>query len=410
MLKHLYAFYKKTLNSLNNKGLSIVEIMVAAGLASIISLGIATMIQNMFEQRKRAMLMNTMRDLKTRIETNIRDNSSWTHIMANNAGLACLRTNIVCTASYTDPPNSRNDTPAKIVLYDTAGNVTYDLLTWGDAGTNGFTEIGGPCTTFSAAAGAGTDACPFSYRLVYNMWCPAFAATCTNPQLKISGRLIFNPAANGILNRFRGIINTGSLTVTADGPNIDGRYDPVVKRTAIDTNITFRLAARKATGGAANDNLINHCGTEGAGSCSVGGLAVHPLTWDEVSDTQDLVTVSGSSVTFNANQGGPVHCTVSVPAFGTMGFTAELFNSTDSITMASATTVAGEWSMSTAIIDTKFVAVPGKAYVVRQQCQQWPSGPAAGAVNCTLGFHTQPYDNGAQDVMTMNCVRLDKTL
>ena len=394
--------------------MSIVEIMVAAGLASIISLGIATMMQNMFEQRKRGMLMTTMRDLKIRIESNIRDNSSWTWIMANNAGLACMRRNEVCTAIYTDPPNGRNDTPAKIVLYDTAGLVTYDLLTWGDVGTNGFTEIGGPCNTFSATAGAGVDACPFSYRLVYNIWCPAFAATCTNPQLKISGRLIYNPAPDAILNRFRGIINTGSLAITADGANIDGRYDPVVKRTSVDTNITFRLAARKITGGAASDGSVGHCATEGVGACSVGVYAIHPLAWTEVSDTQDLITVAplspGGSVTFNANQGGPVHCTVSVPAFGTMGFTAELFNSTDSISIATATTVAGEWSMSTAIIDTKFVAEPGKAYIIRQQCQQVPVAPATTAIPCTLGFHTQLYNSGDQDIMTMNCVRLDKSL
>lgn len=395
--------------------MSIIEVLVAAGLASIISLGIVTMMQNMVEQRKRAMLMTIMRDIKTRIESNIRDNSSWTHIMTNNTGLACMRTNTVCTATYTDPPNGRNDVPAKIVLYDTAGNVTYDLLTWGDVGTNGFTEIGGPCTTFSATTGAGTDVCPFSYRLVYNIWCPAFAATCTNPQLKITGRLIYNPTTNALLDRFRGTINIGSLTITADGPNIDGRYDPVVKRTSVDTNITFSLAAQLPSTATANDNLATHCTEAGAGGgttlCSVGILAVHPLGWTELSDTQNLVTVAGASITFNANQGGPVSCTVSVPAFGTMGFTAELYNSTDSSSIATATTVAGKWSMSTAIINAKFVAEPGKAYVIRQQCQEVPTDATYPNVGyCGLGFHTQPYNSGPQDIMTMNCVRLDKSL
>lgn len=406
MMKHPFKLLKM---SLNNKGISLIEILVAAGLASIISLGIATMMQNMFESRKRAMLMNSMRDIKNRIESNIRDNSSWTQIMTNNAGLACMRNNTLCTAIYTDPPNGRNGVPAKIVLYDTAGNITYDLLTWGDVGTNGFTEIGGPCNTFSAAAGAGTETCPFSYRLVYNIWCPAFAATCTNPQLKITGRLIYNPAPNGLLNKFRGTINTGSLTITADGAAIDGRYDPVVKRTSVDTNITFRLVTVKGADALATPGSINNCGTSGVGTCSVGGLAIHPMAWVEVSDTQNLVTVAGGTVTFNANQGGPVQCTISVPAFATMGFTAELFNSTTNTTIATATTVAGEWSMSTAVIDAKFVAVPGQAYIVRQQCQRVPVAPAAAAVNCTLGFHTEPY-GGNQDIMTMNCVRLDKTL
>lgn len=407
MLKHPFKLLKK---SLNNRGISIVEVLVAAGLASIISLAIAAMMQNMLESRKRDILIASMQDIKKRIESNIRDNSSWTRTMTNNAGLACLRTNTTCNAIYTDPP-TRNGVPAKIQLYDTAGNLVYDLLTWGDVGSNGFTEIGGPCNNFSAAAGAGVDSCPFSYRLVYNIWCPAFAATCTNPQLKITGRMIFNPAPNGILNKFRGIVSSGSLTATTDVANIDGKYDPVVKRTAVDTNITFRLVTVKPPEGVSTAGSINNCATAGVGTCSVGVPVIHPLAWIEVSDTENLVSVAGGVVTFNANQGGPVHCTITVPAFGTMGFTAQLYDPSGAGTViASATTVAGEWSMSTAIIDTKFVAVPGVGYYVRQQCQRLPVAPAAAAVNCTLGFHAEPYASGNQDIMTMNCVRLDKSL
>ncbi len=401
MLKHPFPFLKETFN---NKGLSLVEVLVAAGIASIISLGIATMMENMFAERKRIMLLSTLRDLKTKLEANIRDSGSWTQTMTVNAGLSCMQNNTVCTAIYTGA-----STPVKIVLKDSAANTVADLLTWGDVGTNGFTESGGPCTTFSAAAGGGNDNCPISYRLVYNIWCPGAAATCTNPQLKITGRLIFNPGTIGILNRFRGLIKTGDLAVTNDGANTDGRYDIAVKRSAVDTNITFSLTAQRTGSLIASDGLITHCGTDGVGTCGTvdGTFQNHPLAWNQRIDSQNLVSIAGTAVTFNAGQGGPVHCTITVPAFGTMGFTAQLWNSTDGVQVASASTVAGEWSLSTAIMDAKFVAVEGKAYIVRFKCQQAPS--AAAANSCALGFHTQPY-TGAQDIMTMNCVRLDKSL
>ncbi len=403
MLKHPFPFLKETYN--NNRGISIVEVMVAAGLATIISLGVATMMQDMFIERKRIMLMATLRDLKTKIESNIRDNGSWAKTMAANSGtLGCLINNTVCTAVYTPGAN-----PPKIILRDTADQVAFDLLDWASAGANGFTEGGAPCNTFSATAGGGNDNCPISYRLVANMWCPGAAATCTNPQLKISGRLIYNPSTTGVLNRFRGVINTGDLTSTADGPTVAGKYDVNVKRSAVDTNVTFRYALKKAGGGSAPG--IGNCPVEGAGTCNVGAMAIHPLAnWTRVSDTESLVTASGQTLTINANQGGPYHCTITVPAFATMGFTADLYNATDGVVVASASTVAGLWSQTAAVIDVNFVAASGKSFIVRQKCQALPGN---GANNCTLGMASDPYTPGVaneQEIVTFNCVRLDKSL
>lgn len=394
----------------NAKGMTIVEVLVAAGLVSIVSLGIATMMQNMFIEQKRIALFATLNELKTRITSNITDPNSWAKTMAANADMSCLTGNTTCTAIYTP-----SGTPKKIILKDGAGNTAFDLLDWASTGSNGFTESGGSCSTFSATTGAGSDACPISYRLVFNMWCAGAAATCTNPQLKITGRLIYNPSTTGVLNRFRKLIAVGNLNSTAEAtPSNDAKYDIHVLRTAVQVNRTFKLVMQKAASATTNDGNANHCVSDGVGTCSTAALTLHPLSWKLIDDTAGILATPTSAATnqnisFNSNFAGPYSCTISVPAFATQGFTAEFYNSTDNVSIAKATTTAGLWAQSLAVIETKFVAASGKNYQLRVQCQAIPpvGGNGYDPRNCSLGMHTQPYDSGPADIVTMNCFKID---
>lgn len=391
----------------NVKGMTIVEVMVAAGLASIVSLGVATMMQNMFIEQKRVALFATLNDLKVKITNNINDPNAWAKTMAANTSLSCLTGNTTCTATTT---------PLKIILKDGANNTAYDLLDWSSTGSNGFTEGGANCTGFSAATGSGNDKCPISYRLVIDMKCPSPATTCTNPQLKITGRLIYNPSTTGTLNRFRSLIAVGSLTSTAEGasPSNDGKYDIHVLRTAVQTNRTFKLVMQKDGTATPSDDSPQHCGTDGAGTCSTAALTLHPLSWKLLAgndlagilETPTIVTPS-QSIRFKSNFTGPYSCTIYVPAFATQGFTAEFYNATNGVSIAQATTTAGLWAQSLAVIETKFVAEAGKNYQLRVRCQALP--PVTGGynpANCSLGMHPQPY-TGTVDIVTMNCFKID---
>lgn len=394
----------------NVKGMTIVEVLVAAGLASIISLGVATMMQNAFIEQKRVALFATLNDLKLKITSNITDPNSWAKTMAANAALSCLTSNTTCTAIYTP-----GGTPPKIILKDGAGNDAYNLLDWTSTGSNGFTESGGSCSTFSATVGSGSDACPISYRLVINMWCAGAALTCTNPQLKITGRLIYNPSTTGVLNRFRNLIAVGSLNSTAEGgtPPNDAKYDIHVLRTAVQVNRTFKLVMQKTSVGTTpNDGLANHCNEEGVGTCST-TLTLHPLSWKLIDDSAGILATPASgtpsqNISFNSNFTGPYSCTINVPAFATQGFTAEFYNSTNGITIGTATTTAGLWAQSLAVIETKFVAESGKNYQLRVRCQAVPpiGGDGYDPRNCSLGMHPQPYA-GSADIVTMNCFKID---
>lgn len=386
---------------LNNKGLSITEVLVAAGLAALISLGIATMLQNSAIEQKKMMLLGTLKELKIRIETVVRDQSAWNKTVADitsNSSLACLSTAVGCDSTSASPTS-----PVKLILRDAGNNIVFNLLDWAGAGTNGFTEGGAKCSTFSATAGAGNDMCPISYRLVYSLTCPN-GGTCKNPQFKVTARLIYNPSSSGYLHRFKPLIQQGSLTTTNEitSTNVDGKFDVAVRRTSASVNPYFKLAmAAGSVGGPAG------CAAQGAGTCTT-TMNLHPMNWTSsyVEDTYGLLTQptnSGAEMqTFKFKETGFYSCNAAVTAFATLGFQAELYDVTAGVVKGSATTIAGLYSQSSAIIEAEFNVVDvTHAYAIRQKCD------SAAVAQCSLGMNTASY-TGRTVVVSLTCFRLDK--
>jgi type II secretory pathway pseudopilin PulG len=390
----------------NNKGLTILEVLVAAGLVAIISLGVATIFENVAIERKKAVLLDTLRELKNRIEADgIRDQSAWLNTINDsirNPSLTCVSNTTTCTVQ--DPATG---SPTKIILKSSGGSVLFDMLDWAGTGTNGFTETGAYCTTFSSTADGGNDACPISYRLVHVMFCPGLAATCINPTIKITARLIFNPGPKGMLNRFRGLIAVGNLsnvgTTGADATADDGKYDVGITRTTAELNRFFKIAMT-VNGGAAG------CATGGAGTCNVGVMSQHPRGWtlSQENDPYDLVNYADGVNLLTFKQTGFYGCTIAVTAFATQGFTAGLYNSSLGTMIAQASTVAGFWSQSTAVIETKFnVTSTTQSYRIYQMCDALPGG-TPNANNCTLGMNSTAYSSPGTQVVTMSCYRFDR--
>jgi type II secretory pathway component PulJ len=383
----------------NSKGLSVIEVLVAAGIGTVVSLGIATMIQNTMVEQKKTQLYATLGELKKRMTTMLQDPNSWRETLngASNSGAVyvSMRSNsAVSEIAYTSP--------VEIVIYDAAGNSAYDLFGTISSGTysgSGFTLSGATCSTFS---NAGSDDCPISYKLLLAADC-ATGTSCTNPQLKIVARLMFNPSPTGPFQKFKGMLNIRDPLNNDITDGTEGKYDVVVKRTATQINRYFRLATR-VTGGSAGN-----CSTAGAGTCSTvaspGALHPHTATWTEVDDPYNLVSTSSYSIVF-ANS-GTYSCTFTVPAFATGGFRATLCRATGTTCtneIASAITTAGQWAMANAVINVKFNAVSTDQYRIFQRCDALPGGfPNADA--CTLGMNTSPY--GTSDIVTANCFIVD---
>lgn len=408
---------KKTHRSsiFNSKGMSIVEVLVAAGLASIVALGIATMVQNMMIEQKKVVLFATLKELKTRIESQIKDPSIWTAILSNASNLAITPTGLSTTCLVATTPTlcTEHDptTPSKLIIPINA-TVQYNLLDWAGAGSGGFSESGGECTTFSATNGAGIDNCPISYKLTYRYDCPTggTGTTCYNPQIYIVGRLIFNPSTTGVLNRFKTLIGVGDMASAAGAV---GKYDIFVQRTASQVNRTFQLAMRLGSGGSTGATpLIQQCNVAGGGVCNAGAWGNYPggRTWTTIDNAYSIATgISGQNFQVSAN--GTYSCSIRALNFSTGSFSVRLYNATSNAAVqgTDATTNSGQWATSTALSEARVFLTAGQNYTVQNTCEHVsPVEPVTSYVtqDCSLGFRQNPYA-GNTDIVVLSCFIVD---
>ncbi|MCC2677706.1 MAG: hypothetical protein K0R29_282 [Pseudobdellovibrio sp.] len=410
---------------MNKKGMGMVEVMVAAAMAAMVSLGVATMMQNSMKESRRVSLLDALKNKKILFDNMMRDPDVWNATLNNNVGVPFTQlkttTNSTSEIPYTNP--------VEFQMYNSDGSLAYDLLGPSDMTGNGFTEKGGTCSTFNANPGSGTDNCPFSYRLLVGVDCPVSGAlACTNPNLKLVARLVYNASPTGAMSAFANFIAPVSGFSIADGI-VDNKYDSVIKRTSTSINRSFRLVSgfSPTIGGCANMSQGGggQCTSQAAGVSPSG--TYHPRTnqaganvtnglWSEGSaqggmDPYNLVSVGAVGTgQFSFGETGYYGCTISVPAFATKSFTAIFRNITRNSDVAQQTITAGKFSQAVAVIDTKFnVTSTGDAYAVWQKCEETGASPDVYPF-CTLGIPSTTYDGSFQSLITVTCYKLDKSM
>lgn len=394
----------------NKKGISIIQVLVAAGMTSIVSLGVVQMIENSRRMQRRTTLVSTLSDIRSRLENNMRDQIAFNNTVNGN----------------TTPPFSQMDaaidvtenglsSPVQFRLYD-ASNNSLNLLGLASAdstGTryNGFTERGGLCNDFNPIVGYGTDQCPISYRLLVSADCPRGTETsCRDPNLVMVARLVFNPAStsSSTMNTWRGLIPQVSGSSLIDPPE---KYDAEVKRSASKINRSFYISASVSPAGAPADCYSAAVTNTGGGTCSTGGFVTHPLQitradapgWQEESDPHDMVIVNPAAGTFSVSPTGMYRCTGMAKAFGN-NTTIELYNSSTSTSIGTGTAVLGQYTEGEARLDLSFtVTSTGHAYTLRQQCGT--TNPTMRS--CGLGFAPEGYSDGGRKLITLTCDRMD---
>lgn len=402
---------------INKNGMGMVEVMVAAAMAAMVSLGVATMMQNSMKESRRVQMLDTLKNKKILFENMLRDPDIWSATLNGNASAGTAPFNTLASGT-TATAEIAYTSPAEFKLYNSDGSLAHDLLGQSDMTGNGFSERGTACSTFNGNTNAGNDNCPISYRLLVAADCLT-GASCTNPSLKLVARLVYNPASTGTLAAFTSFLNPVSGFSIADTV-VDGKYDAVVKRTSTAVNRSFRLVSgfTPTTGGCATGLTDG-----GAGRCHDTTATVHERTtqlasadghWDDTGavggsyDTYNLVSPqAGTTGYFRFNEQGYYSCAISVPAFATGSFTAYLTKmpNTD---VAQSTITAPQYAQAVANIDAKFnVTSTSDDYAIREQCEV--SGTAGTNYEfCTLGIPTTVY-GGFFSVVTVNCSKIDKS-
>ncbi len=393
----------------NKKGVSIIQVLMAAGMTSIVSLGLVTMIENSRRMQRRTTLMTTLSDVRSRLENFMRDQVAFNNTVNMNSSTPFLE----MKAGSAVPARSLSN-PAQFILFD-AGGTSYNMLGIGasdSAGQRywGFTERGGPCQDFNPILGLGDDKCPISYRLLVVPECLKPGQTsCRDPQLRMVARLVFNPGTgvSSTMNSWRGLIPTVSSSSLVDASE---KYDAEVRRTPSKINKGFIISASVSKTGSTVLCDSAAVTNTGGGTCTVGSFANHPLQfyraneapgWERESDPHSLVTASSSTGHVRFTDTGMYRCVIVAKAFST-NLTVQLYNVSSTTSVGTGTAVLSQYAEGEARADiTVNVTNTQHAYIIRQQCS------SAALNSCTLGFAKANYTTGER-LLWMTCDRMDE--
>lgn len=165
----------------NRNGFSLVELVIAMGLASLISVVCYQVMNESFSLEKKVSGALGITTIRQTIFENLRNATAIANTIAhptNAAVFACVNSGTDCTGAG-----------GQINLYDAGNNLVRGVARTG-AATDGFTANGQICNAFTAA---GNDECPYQYVVSWAPRCPAGA--CVNPLVKFAANLDFKPVS-----------------------------------------------------------------------------------------------------------------------------------------------------------------------------------------------------------------------
>ena len=172
----------------STKGMSLIEVMIVITIMSLIGLGTATLMKNMFSIQRRANIKQVVKQYQNELEALLKNDQSWAftvNLGGNTSSLGCLRDGSAgCANAFTD---------TDFQVQDTANAIFFN----GNSGTDGFDFNGQRCTAWTAA---GNDACPFRYTLTWVAECPVGVNPCIKPQVVITGTLLYSPVDPSAIN------------------------------------------------------------------------------------------------------------------------------------------------------------------------------------------------------------------
>lgn len=282
--------------------MSIIELMIALGIISVVSMGIASLIMNLYKSQNQANILQTLNTLKITFTNLISDGASWSNTVgsAANTNLACLSLTGTCTTFPTPFTSPTIPDPANYPIFTEIrdGSAAGGSIVYANANgtsTNGFTADGRPCNTFDATNG--NDACPIQYRFTVRYDCIT-ASPCNQPMVTVFALLTYSPRPN---NPMRSVIN----------PN---KYNVMVRRgTGIYTrNEVVYITQEEPAGSSA-----------GGGNCGVGVWTNRTFN-RSVDPAKNLIPspiVATSTPTFSA---GSYSCDAGAKGFSVKGFTIRI--------------------------------------------------------------------------------------
>jgi prepilin-type N-terminal cleavage/methylation domain-containing protein len=171
------------------QGFSLIELLVAVALFSVVVLGISSLNLHLRNQLRDSAALGKISVVSRNIKTLILDTSSWKNTVAQGSTggalpaslMNCLKNGTPCTIDGTAggvPIQLR-----KFAIYDGGNQLYFDATN----DQNGLTASGMECASFSSQSDSKSN-CNFRFDLRWSANC--VPGNCVNPQVKISAKLM----------------------------------------------------------------------------------------------------------------------------------------------------------------------------------------------------------------------------
>lgn len=223
-------------------GFSLVEVMVAIGIISIIVLVAAGVLESVTDLKTRVAKVAGLFGVPGEIRVCINDEESWRATIADtaNPSMACLRDRRPCNPATIGSAYIRLSRVINNAAGRSVGPCITNYTTLPGADATGFTKDGVVCNGFSAA---GNDQCPFRYNVRWSATCAGEQPTCMNPVIRIAGNMVVGSSDTK---------NAKTMALR--------RFDLRAVRGRADTVRYFTVEERRPTGQVVDGGICNMAG------------------------------------------------------------------------------------------------------------------------------------------------------
>ncbi len=170
---------------MSQKGLSAIEIIVAAAISTIVIGGISVPIMQEFRTRKKIESYYWVSQVRTEVITTLRKKAAFenTVMMADNSSMACLQPKVNGGSGISLDCRDQGGAINKVL------NENGQIILDSSLANTGFDQNGRVCNDFALDS----VTCPFRYELQWSAICKS-VGTCFNPDVRIEGRLLVSQA------------------------------------------------------------------------------------------------------------------------------------------------------------------------------------------------------------------------
>ena len=216
----------------NSKAFSIMEVLVATGLISILTLAVSTLVTDLLKQQSNAQLVSSVNSTKLQLAAMIQDDRAWLNTIGDTTINNDSTTRLGCMRGASGTACPATGGPFPFVPIGSNSQLLFGSYNPIANPSQGFDKNGALCNGYSATTG--NNNCQYRYTFSWTPMCPTSGA-CISPQAKIDIVFEHSPGTGftrlsttkNSLSVIRGLASTSYAFETCE--LLKGVYDPATQ-------------------------------------------------------------------------------------------------------------------------------------------------------------------------------------